>query len=123
MKSTSNEEPNRRIAKFNGAYKTDSQRSNQKRQGGFMSSQTTPESSNHIEKPISSSSENNDYMEKLIITLGQRMNTLNKTLHKIAESLEDIELHLRDISISSNPAPNYRRPLSEYRDFDWTSIG
>ncbi len=64
-----------------------------------------------------------DQIEKLIAALGQRMNALNTTLETIAESLQGVELHLREISISSNPAPNYRRPLSEYRDFDWSSIG
>ncbi|MCI0661469.1 MAG: single-stranded DNA-binding protein, partial [Acidobacteria bacterium] len=33
------------------------------------------------------------------------------------------ESHLRQIAISSNPAPNYQRPLSEYAGFDWASIG
>jgi hypothetical protein len=68
-------------------------------------------------------SQNDDRIEKLITVLGQRMNGLNKTLQMIAESLQNVELHLRDISISSNPAPNYRRPLSDYQDFDWASIG
>jgi DdrB-like protein len=67
--------------------------------------------------------QSDDRIEKLIIVLGQRMNGLNKTLQMIAESLQSVELHLREISISSNPAPNYRRPLSDYRDFDWASIG
>jgi DdrB-like protein len=67
--------------------------------------------------------QNDDRIEKLITVLGQRMNGLNKTLQMLAESLQDVELHLRDISISSNPAPNYRRPLSDYQDFDWASIG
>jgi hypothetical protein len=67
--------------------------------------------------------QSDDRIEKLITALGQRMNALNKTLHIIAESLQDIESHLRQIAISSNPAPNYQRPLGEYRDFDWASIG
>lgn len=67
--------------------------------------------------------QSNDRIEKLITALGQRMNALNKTLHMIAESLQDIESHLRQIAISSNPAPNYQRPLSEYANFDWSSIG
>src|SRR5262249_33984479 len=41
----------------------------------------------------------------------------------IAASLEGIESHLRQMAISSNPAPNYQRPLSEYPTFDWSSIG
>jgi DdrB-like protein len=69
------------------------------------------------------SSQSDDRIEKLITVLGQRMNGLNKTLQMIAESLQSVELHLRDISISSNPDPNYRRPLSDYREFDWASIG
>ena len=68
-------------------------------------------------------SQNDDRIEKLITVLGQRMNGLNKTLQMIAESLQGVELHLREMSISSNPAPNYRRPLSDYQDFDWASIG
>src|SRR5262245_35332531 len=67
--------------------------------------------------------QNDDRIEKLITVLGQRMNGLNKTLQMIAESLQGVELHLREMSISSNPAPNYRRPLSDYQDFDWASIG
>src|SRR5262245_20801206 len=67
--------------------------------------------------------QSDDRIEKLITVLGQRMNALTRTLQMIAESLQDVELHLRDISISSNPAPNYRRPLSDYQDFDWASIG
>lgn len=67
--------------------------------------------------------QSDDRTEKLITAFGQRMNALNKTLHIIAESLQDIESHLRQIAISSNPAPNYQRPLGEYRDFDWGSIG
>jgi DdrB-like protein len=64
-----------------------------------------------------------DRTEKLIVTLGQRMSALNELLQMIAESLQAVELRLREMSISSNPAPNYRRPLSDYRDFDWASIG
>jgi hypothetical protein len=67
--------------------------------------------------------QSDDRIKKLITALGQRMNALNKTLHIIAESLQDIESHLRQIAISSNPAPNYQRPLGDYRDFDWASIG
>ena len=26
---------------------------------------------------------------------------------------------MRPIAVSSNPAPNYQRPLNEYADFDW----
>jgi hypothetical protein len=66
---------------------------------------------------------NADHFEKLIITLGQRISAQNKILQTIAESLQEMELHLRQIAISSNPAPNYQRPLSEYADFDWSSIG
>ena len=66
---------------------------------------------------------NDDRIEKLITVLGKRMNGLNKTLQMIAVSLQGIELHLREMSISSNPTPNYRRPLSDYQDFDWASIG
>jgi hypothetical protein len=41
----------------------------------------------------------------------------------IAASLQGVESHLRQMAISSNPAPNYQRPLSEYPLFDWSSIG
>jgi hypothetical protein len=64
-----------------------------------------------------------DGAEKLIVTLGQRLSALNELLQMIAESLQDIESHLRQIAISSNPAPNYQRLLSEYPHFDWASIG
>jgi hypothetical protein len=77
--------------------------------GGFMSPQNIPRS--------------DDRIEKLIIVLGQRMNALNKTLQLIAANLQGVESHLRQMAISSNPAPNYQRPLSEYPTFDWPSIG
>src|SRR5687767_15974019 len=64
-----------------------------------------------------------DHIEKLIITLGQRMTAHNEILQMIASSLEGIDASLRQIAISSNPAPNYHRPLTEYPEFDWTSIG
>src|SRR5499427_4858792 len=64
-----------------------------------------------------------DRTEKLIVTLGQRMSALNELLRMIAESLQGVEAHLRQMAISSNPAPNYQRPLSEYPTFDWNSIG
>jgi hypothetical protein len=68
------------------------------------------------------SSQSDDRIERLITVLGQRMNGVNKTLQMIAESLQGVESHLREMAVSSNPAPNYRRPLSDYRDFDWASI-
>jgi DdrB-like protein len=64
-----------------------------------------------------------DRAEKLIVALGQRISEQNEILQIIAESLQGVESHLRQIAISSNPAPNYQRPLSEYADFDWPSIG
>jgi len=64
-----------------------------------------------------------DVDEKLIIKLGQRINEQNEILRMIAASLEGIESHLRQIAVSSNPAPNYQRTLSEYPRFDWSSIG
>jgi hypothetical protein len=64
-----------------------------------------------------------DVDEKLIIKLGQRINEQNEILRIIAASLEGIESHLRQIAVSSNPAPNYQRTLSEYPTFDWSSIG
>jgi len=67
--------------------------------------------------------QSDDRTEKLITVLGQRINALTRTLQMIAESLQGVELHLREMSISSNPAPNYRRPLGDYQDFDWASIG
>jgi hypothetical protein len=50
------------------------------------------------------------------------MNEQNEILRMIAASLEGVELHLRQIAVSSNPAPNYQRSLSEYPTFDWPSI-
>src|SRR4030095_15078694 len=64
-----------------------------------------------------------DTDEKLIVKLGQRMNEQNEILRMIAASLEGIESHLRQIAVSSKPAPNYQRSLSEYPTFDWPSIG
>ena len=64
-----------------------------------------------------------DRSEKLIITLGQRVNEQNEILQMIAASLQGVESHLRQMAVSSNPAPNYQRPLSEYPAFDWSSIG
>jgi DdrB-like protein len=64
-----------------------------------------------------------DHAEKLIVTLGQRIGEQNGILRTIAASLRCIESHLRQMAVSSNPAPNYQRPLSEYPTFDWPSIG
>jgi DdrB-like protein len=64
-----------------------------------------------------------DVDEKLIIKLGQRINEQNEILRMIAASLQGVESHLRQIAVSSNPAPNYQRHLSEYPTFDWPSIG
>jgi ssDNA-binding DdrB-like protein len=64
-----------------------------------------------------------DRAEKLIVTLCQRINEQNGILRTIAASLRSIESHLRQMAVSSNPAPNYQRPLSEYPTFDWPSIG
>jgi hypothetical protein len=64
-----------------------------------------------------------DRGEKLIVALGQRISEQNEILQMIAASLQGVESHLRQIAISSNPAPNYQRPLSDYPGFDWPSIG
>jgi hypothetical protein len=64
-----------------------------------------------------------DIDEKLIVKLGQRLSEQNELLRMIAESLRGVEAHLRQIAVTSNPAPNYQRPLSEYPTFDWSSIG
>jgi DdrB-like protein len=64
-----------------------------------------------------------DHAEKLIVTLGQRISEQNGILRAIAASLQGVESHLRQIAVSSNPAPNYQRHLSEYPTFDWPSIG
>jgi ssDNA-binding DdrB-like protein len=64
-----------------------------------------------------------DHAEKLIVTLGQRIGEQNGILRTIAASLQGLESHLRQIALSSNPAPNYQRPLNEYPAFDWPSIG
>jgi hypothetical protein len=64
-----------------------------------------------------------DADEKLIVKLGQRMSEQNEILRMIAASLRSIESHLRQMAVSSNPAPNYQRTLTEYPTFDWPSIG
>jgi DdrB-like protein len=64
-----------------------------------------------------------DRAEKLIVTLGQRIREQNEILRMIAKNLQGVESHLCQIAVSSNPAPNYQRPLIEYADFDWPSIG
>jgi DdrB-like protein len=64
-----------------------------------------------------------DIDEKLIVKLGQRISEQNEILRMIAASLRGVESHLRQIAVSSNPAPNNHRPLSEYPTFDWPSIG
>ncbi|HEU0176651.1 MAG TPA: single-stranded DNA-binding protein [Blastocatellia bacterium] len=64
-----------------------------------------------------------DRTEKLIVALGQRISEQNELLRMIAASLQGVESHLRQIAVSSNPAPNYQRLLSEYSTFDWPSIG
>jgi len=63
-----------------------------------------------------------DHAEKLIVTLGQRIGEQNGILRTIAASLQGLESHLRQIALSSNPAPNFQRPLNEYPKFDWPSI-
>jgi DdrB-like protein len=60
--------------------------------------------------------------EKLIVKLGRRMSEQNEILRMIAASLQGVESHLRQMAVSSNTAPNYQRPLSEYPTFDWSSI-
>jgi hypothetical protein len=64
-----------------------------------------------------------DHAEKLFVTLGQRIGEQNGILRTIAASLQGLESHLRQIALSSNPAPNYQRPLNDYPTFDWPSIG
>ena len=49
----------------------------------------------------SSSQSENSHIEKLITTLGQRLKTQNEIIQAIANSLEDIESHLRQIAISN----------------------
>jgi hypothetical protein len=61
--------------------------------------------------------------ENLIVKLGQRLSEQNEILRTIDASLQGVESHLRQIAVSSNIAPNYQRPLSEYPTFDWTSMG
>ena len=61
--------------------------------------------------------------EKLIVKLGQRITEQTEILRMIAASLQGIDARLRQMAVSSNPAPNYQRPLSEYLTFDWPSIG
>lgn len=65
----------------------------------------------------------NDHLKQLLVALERRTEGQSEILHLIAESLQGIESHLRQIALSSNPAPNYQRPLSEYHSFDWSSIG
>jgi hypothetical protein len=65
----------------------------------------------------------NDHLKQLLVAMERRTEGQSKILHLIAESLQGIESHLRQIALSSNPAPNYQRPLSEYHGFDWSSIG
>lgn len=65
----------------------------------------------------------NDHLKQLLVALERRTEGQSKIFHLIAESLQGIEAHLRQIALSSNPAPNYQRPLSKYPNFDWSSIG
>jgi hypothetical protein len=60
----------------------------------------------------------NDHLKQLLVALERRTEGQSEMLHLIAESLQGIESHLRQIALSSNPAPNYQRPLSEYHGFD-----
>ncbi|HEV2669298.1 MAG TPA: single-stranded DNA-binding protein, partial [Blastocatellia bacterium] len=46
----------------------------------------------------------------------------NETLRMIAASLQGVESHLSQMAVSSNTAPNYQRPLSDYPTFDKSSI-
>ena len=55
-----------------------------------------------------------DIDEKLIVKLGQRITEQTEVLRMIGANLQAIESHLRQVAISSNPASNYQRGLSEY---------
>jgi DdrB-like protein len=64
-----------------------------------------------------------DHTEKLIVTLGNRISEQSRIFQMIAASLQGIDSNLRQIAISSYPAPNYQRSLSEFTTFDWHLIG
>lgn len=52
-----------------------------------------------------------------LITLTNELKAQNKNLADIAESLRAIS------AVSAPKAPNYSRPMTEYKNFDWKSIG
>lgn len=61
--------------------------------------------------------------EKLIILLGQRISEQNAILQDMAVSFREIERHVKQFAIASNPGPNYRKSLAEFPRFDWSEIG
>jgi hypothetical protein len=73
---------------------------------------------------------NDNLIERLIIALGERQAEGNKLLKKQNEILqaigltfERIAVHLQQMAVASQPAPNYQRDISEYPNFNWDEIG
>lgn len=64
-----------------------------------------------------------DKIEKLIILLGQRIAEQNAILQDAAISLHQIAWHAKQFAVAANPGPNYRKPLADYKGFDWSLIG
>jgi hypothetical protein len=62
-------------------------------------------------------------LERLIVALGQRAKTGNELLTAQNEILQDIALSLKEFVRAANPAPAYQKPLAEFPNFDWASIG
>ncbi len=61
--------------------------------------------------------------DDLIILLGKRITEQNAILQDMALSLQQLMFHVKQFAISSNPGPNYRKNLAEFRNFDWSQIG
>lgn len=64
-----------------------------------------------------------DPLERLIIAIGQRLTALVEIHQAQLDVFGRIESHLSRLAIAANPAPNFRKPLREFPDFDWSAIG
>lgn len=51
------------------------------------------------------------------------MKSLNQILRVIAGTLQAMQASLRQMAVDTASAPNYVRPLADFADFDWESIG
>lgn len=61
--------------------------------------------------------------ERFYALLSDGLGRLNFTLQVMAEATVQIEHNLAQMVVAANPSPNYYKSLSDYADFDWSTIG